>query len=268
MTTERPTDIRHSRSRKRARIRERVLALWLCVLLTFPTGYLTPAAHAATQQPEPEPETKGPAQPAAGDTGETVFLDTEVALPVDSLPPTEVRADDYAYDENGKIPFNPSPTRAVWLSALVPGLGQVYNRRYWKLPIIIAGFMGLGYGTSWNNTQFNDYSRAYADLMDADPNTKSYMDFFPPTTSESDLDHDWLARTLKNRKNYYRRNRELCIIFMVGVYLLCMVDAYVDATMAHFDISPDLSLDIQPTVFPTPGQNNKPSMGLQWALNF
>ena len=128
--------------------------------------------------------------------------------------------------------------------------------------------MGLGYGTSWNNTQFNDYSRAYADLMDADPNTKSYMDFFPPTTSESDLDHDWLARTLKNRKNYYRRNRELCIIFMVGVYLLCMVDAYVDATMAHFDISPDLSLDIQPTVFPTPGQNNKPSMGLQWALNF
>lgn len=180
----------------------------------------------------------------------------------------EVRAPGYSPEYGLRRPFNPDPTRAVWLSALCPGLGQVYNRRYWKLPIIIAGFMGLGYGTSWNNTQFNDYARAYSDLMDADPSTKSYMDFFPPTTSESDLDPDWLARTLRSRKNYYRRNRELCIICMVGVYLLCMVDAYVDATMAHFDITPDLSLDIQPTVFPVPGQHNKPAMGLQWAFNF
>lgn len=180
----------------------------------------------------------------------------------------EVRAPGYSPEYGLRRPFNPDPTRAVWLSALCPGLGQVYNRRYWKLPIIIAGFMGLGYGTSWNNTQFNDYARAYSDLMDADPSTKSYMDFFPPTTSESDLDPEWLARTLRSRKNYYRRNRELCIICMVGVYLLCMVDAYVDATMAHFDITPDLSLDIQPTVFPVPGQHNKPAMGLQWAFNF
>lgn len=180
----------------------------------------------------------------------------------------EVRAPGYSPEYGLRRPFNPNPTRAVWLSALCPGLGQVYNRRYWKLPIIIAGFMGLGYGTSWNNTQYNDYARAYSDLMDADPTTNSYMNFFPPTTSESDLDRTWLANSLKSRKNYYRRNRELCIICMVGVYLLCMVDAYVDATMAHFDISPDLSLDIQPALFAVPGQHNKPAMGLHWALNF
>lgn len=268
MTTERPTDIRHSRSRKRARIRERVLALWLCVLLTFPTGYLTPAAHAATQQPEPEPETKGPAQPAAGDTDETVFLDTEVALPVDSLPPTEVRADDYAYDENGKIPFNPSPTRAVWLSALCPGLGQIYNRRYWKLPIVIGGFMGLGYATNWNNNQYQDYMQGYRDLLDNDPSTKSYMDFFPPTVKEEDLDRSWLEQTFKSRKDYARRNRDLCIIGLVALYALCMLDAYVDASLTHFDVSPDLSVDWAPTLMQQPDRRGRPAVGLNWALTF
>lgn len=75
--------------------------------------------------------------------------------------------------------FNPDPTRAVWLSALCPGLGQIYNRRYWKLPLVVAGYMGLIYGTSWNNTMLTDYTRAYSDLLDNDPSTKSYMDFFP-----------------------------------------------------------------------------------------
>lgn len=168
---------------------------------------------------------------------------------------------------SGKRKFNPSPERAVWLSALIPGLGQVYNRRYWKLPIIVGGYMGLGYATSWNNSQLRDYNQAYRDLLDADPSTKSYMNFFPPTTSEQDLDRDWLQNVLKSRKNYYRRNRDLCVICMVGLYLLCMVDAYVDATMAHFDISPDLSMDVAPAMFQAPGER-LPAVGVQWAFNF
>lgn len=163
--------------------------------------------------------------------------------------------------------FNPDPTRAVWMSALFPGLGQLYNRRYWKLPIVIGGFMGLGYATSWNNGMLRDYTRAYADIMDNDPNTKSYMDFFPSTTTEESLDKTWLKNVLQSRKNYYRRNRDLCIICMVGVYLLAMVDAYVDASLAHFDISPDLSMDLFPTMIPDE-RNKFPGVGLQWALNF
>ncbi|MDE6298875.1 MAG: hypothetical protein K2M10_04430, partial [Muribaculaceae bacterium] len=62
---------------------------------------------------------------------------------------TVVTADDYPYGLDGKKEFNPDPTRAVWMSALFPGLGQIYNRRYWKLPIVVGGFMGLGYATSW-----------------------------------------------------------------------------------------------------------------------
>lgn len=163
--------------------------------------------------------------------------------------------------------FNPDPIRAVWLSALFPGLGQIYNRKYWKLPILVAGYMALGYGTSWNNGMLRDYTRAYSDLMDNDPTTRSYMDFFPPTTKEENLNKSWLTATMKNRKDFYRRNRDLCIIGMVGVYLVAMVDAYVDASLAHFDITPDLSLDWAPAVIPD-SRNNLPGVGLQWALTF
>lgn len=167
--------------------------------------------------------------------------------------------------------FNPDPNRAVWLSALCPGLGQLYNRRYWKLPIVVGAFMGLGYATNWNNTMLRDYTTAYSDIMDNDPSTKSYMDFFAPTVNEADLDHEWLTNILRTRKNYYRRNRDLCIICMIGVYLLAMVDAYVDAQLAHFDISTDLSMDLTPTLInggDIRSGTTRPSIGLYWALNF
>ena len=163
--------------------------------------------------------------------------------------------------------FNPDPTRAVWLSALCPGLGQIYNRRYWKLPIIVGGYMGLIYATSWNNRMLSDYTNAYRDIMDTDPATKSYMDFFPPTVKEESLDKTWLTNTLKSRKNYFRQNRDLCIICMVGVYLLAMVDAYVDASLSQFDISPDISMQVSPTIMQE-SRDKLPSVGMHWALCF
>lgn len=166
-----------------------------------------------------------------------------------------------------KYEFNPDPKRAVWLSALFPGLGQVYNRRYWKLPILVGGYLGLAYATSWNTTMLRDYTRAYADIMDNDPNTKSYMDFFPPSVKEENLDKTWLSTLLKNRKDFFRRNRDLCLICIVGVYLIAMVDAYVDASLAHFDITPDLSIDWAPTLIPDE-RSQFPSVGLHWAFNF
>lgn len=169
--------------------------------------------------------------------------------------------------EERDVVYNPEPTRAVWLSALFPGLGQVYNRRYWKLPIIVGGYLGLAYATSWNNTMLTDYTRAYRDLLDSDPETKSYMNFFPPTVSEDSLDKTWLTNILKSRRDYFRRNRDLCIISMIGVYFLAMIDAYVDASLAHFDISPDLSMDVHPTVIQD-GRSRFPSVGLLWAFTF
>lgn len=206
--------------------------------------------------------------------GEAEYVEADLLVPTnDSIVEqndsvlTVVRDENSPYGLDGKIPFNPSPMRAVWMSALFPGLGQIYNRRYWKLPIIVGGFMGLGYATNWNNGQLKDYTQAYRDITDNDPSTKSYMNFFPPTTSENDLDKNWLTTTLQSRRDYYRRNRDLCIICMVGLYLLCMVDAYVDATLVHFDISDNLSMDVAPALLVQPG-NSRAGVGLNWALTF
>jgi len=167
----------------------------------------------------------------------------------------------------GKLKFNPDPMRAMWLSALCPGLGQIYNRRFWKLPIVIGAFVGLTYGTSWNNRMLNDYSKAYRDITDNDPNTRSYMDFYPPTVKESDLDKTWLTSTLKNRKDYYRRYRDICIIGIAAVYLINVIDAYVDASMMHFDVTPDLTMKVGPAVIGT-DNSPLPAVGLGCALSF
>ncbi len=212
------------------------------------------------------PEKSGPAN-------HQVVVEDMIVLRGDSLDITAVDTigvksyNSFEYWEERETNFNPDPTRAVWMSALFPGLGQIYNRRYWKLPIIVGAYLGLGYATSWNNGMLTDYTRAYRDIMDSDPTTKSYMDFFPTTTQESDLDEAWLKNVLKSRKNFYRRNRDLCIISMVGIYLVAMVDAYVDASLSHFDITPELSMDVAPAVF-IDGRNTKPSVGIQWAFTF
>ena len=165
--------------------------------------------------------------------------------------------------------FNPDPQRALWLSALCPGLGQIYNRRYWKLPIVVGAFVGLSYGAAWNNRMYKDYSRGYRDVMDDDPDTRSYMDFFPPTVKETDLDEAWLQKVMKSKRDYYRRYREICVISMVGVYLINIVDAYVDASLAHFDISPDLTLDVTPTAIDNTAIGGRlPSLGVQCAISF
>lgn len=213
--------------------------------------------------------------PAAVEVADSAALDGVDVMALTAEPDDTVAVvqERYAaperYDvwEERDVEFNPDPTRAVWMSALFPGLGQIYNRRYWKLPIIIGGYMGLAYATSWNNSMLSDYTRAYRDIMDSDPTSNSYMDFFPPTTKEEDLDKTWLTNLLQSRKNYFRRNRDLCIICMVGVYLLAMVDAYVDASLSHFDVTPDLSMDVSPTLIQD-GRGLRPSVGIYWAINF
>lgn len=201
-------------------------------------------------------------------TGDSLKVTQIAVVPVETDTTATAKNPDDEFDPDYVVrDFNPDPTRAVWMSALFPGLGQLYNRRYWKLPIVIGGFMGLGYATSWNNRMLNDYTQAYRDLMDNDPSTKSYMDFFPPNAKEEDLNRSWMERTFKARKDFYRRNRDLCIICMVGVYLIAMVDAYVDASLSHFDISPDLTMDVYPTLIPDT-RNSRVGIGLQWALNF
>lgn len=168
----------------------------------------------------------------------------------------------------------PNPKKAMWLAIVIPGGGQIYNRKYWKLPLVYGGFVGCMYALHWNNTMYRDYSQAYIDIMDTDPNTKSYENFLPPGYNiETNLSR--IQKLFQNKKDYYRRYRDLSIFAFIGVYLLSVVDAYVDAELSSFDISRDLSMKVRPTIInrkdgygitQNPTGNN--SYGVQCALTF
>lgn len=141
--------------------------------------------------------------------------------------------------------FIPDPQKATWLAVVFPGAGQIYNRKYWKLPIVYGGFIGCLYAFNWNSQMYSDYQQAYIDIMDADPNTKSYEDFFRPGY-DFERNKDYLKEVFKKRKDRYRRWRDLSIFAFVGVYIVSIIDAYVDAQLSSFDISEDLNLSINP----------------------
>lgn len=163
--------------------------------------------------------------------------------------------------------FNPNPLKATWLAMIFPGGGQIYNRKYWKLPIIYGGLAGCAYALSWNNKMYKDYAQAYRDLLDKNPNTNSFRTLIPNITNYSTTQ---LTTILKNRKDLYRRYRDLSIFSLIGVYLLSIVDAYVDAELSNFDISPDLSMKVEPVIM----NNNhiisqdKRAYGIQCSLRF
>ena len=143
--------------------------------------------------------------------------------------------------------FVPDPKRALWLSLVFPGAGQIYNRKYWKLPFFYGGFLGCTYAFKWNQQMYRDYSQAYLDIMDDDPNTNSYLDMLPPRYDITGRE-DRFKNIFKRKKDYYRRYRDLSAFCFIGVYILSVIDAYVDAQLSVFDISPDLSMRLEPAV--------------------
>ncbi len=165
--------------------------------------------------------------------------------------------------------FKPSPTKSVLYSAFFPGMGQIYNRKYWKLPIVYGGFVGFTYAITWNNGYYRDYLGAYQDIMDDNPETNRWHNMLPYGMQYETVDQSWFKGVLQQRKDYYRYYRDLSIILTVGWYMLAIVDAYVDAQLFDFDMSADLSLRMGPTIFRDDNSNySRNSYGLQWSLQF
>ena len=170
--------------------------------------------------------------------------------------------------------WRPDPKRALWLAVVIPGAGQIYNRKFWKLPIVYGGFVGCAYAMSWNNQMYKDYSQAFLDLSDNNPATQSYNQFLHLGTkieSENDSKAERFRNLFKRRKDYYRRYRDLSFFIMVGVYALSVIDAYVDASLSDFDISKDLTLRVSPTMINNSNDRNpirSNALGLQCSLNF
>ena len=168
--------------------------------------------------------------------------------------------------------WKPNPQRALWLALVIPGAGQIYNRKFWKLPIIYGGFMGCIYALTWNNMMYKDYSQAYLDLMDDDPGTASYNKFLHLGKQiQTKADEERYKKIFKSRKDKYRRWRDMSFFVMLGVYAFSVIDAYVDAELSQFDISKDLSLTVEPTVMPNHNGGDwldSQSLGVSCKLNF
>ncbi|MDR3267167.1 MAG: DUF5683 domain-containing protein [Tannerella sp.] len=158
---------------------------------------------------------------------------------------------------NDSAAFKPSPKTAYLIAAVFPGMGQIYNRQYWKLPIVYGGFAGFMYAITWNNKNYQDYQRAYFDITadkEKDPTgsnpgnwSQSWQDFIPSNVDPASyFNNGTFQSNLKSGKDFYRRNRDLSIILSIAFYLICVADAYVDAQMYDFDVSSDLSIRVTP----------------------
>lgn len=143
--------------------------------------------------------------------------------------------------------------KAALFSAVLPGLGQVYNHKYWKVPILYGGFGALVYFISTNNTQYNRYIQAIKYRNDNDPAT---TDEFPRLT----------AQDLTARKDYFRRNRDLSYIFTGVLYVLNIVDAYVDSQLLDFDVSDNLSIQTSPVLLQSVQKNTFAGIQLTFTL--
>lgn len=173
-----------------------------------------------------------------------------------------------------ELMWTPDPLRATWLAVIVPGLGQIYNRSYWKLPIVYGGLMGCGFAIAWNGEKYDAYKQAYRDIL-ADANnistnpTRSYNAILPEgyTIDRMGGVSNYTA-VLKDRQNMYRRYRDISIVVGVLVYALSIIDAYVDAQLFDFDISDDLSINIEPQLYYNPNLPEQRSAELKLAISF
>ncbi len=175
--------------------------------------------------------------------------------------------------------FKPDPSRAVWMGAIIPGYGQILNKKYWKLPIVYGGFLGCAYAVTWNSGRYQSYKTAYLDIIrynsddsyksivDKNPSAVSFYQILPPgyTIERIGGIAQWTT-ILQSAQDNARRYRDLSIIITIGFYALTIVDAYVDAQLYDFDISPNLSMHVQPTLMENRyGLNN--TLGLQCSIN-
>jgi hypothetical protein len=153
------------------------------------------------------------------------------------------------------------PMKATMLSAALPGFGQIYNRKYWKIPLVYGGFGALGYAVIFNSSYYNKFTRAYSDFTDNIPQTNSYLKMirgmdpssydpvlYPATYNVSNA--AWVKQQLLAGVDYYKKYRDLSYIGIVAWYIVSILDANVDASLSDYDIGENISLTFAPVQIP------------------
>jgi TM2 domain-containing membrane protein YozV len=149
-----------------------------------------------------------------------------------------------------------SPGKAALFSAIVPGLGQLYNKKYWKIPVVYAGYGVLAYFLVTNTNNYMTYQCAYIEKVNG--NTAG---------NYADLVNRYTEDQLLSAREYYRRNLEISILLTAVWYSLTILDAAVDAHLKTFDISKDLSMRVGPAAIPLP-DTPRPGAGICLSLKF
>ncbi len=194
--------------------------------------------------------------------------------------PQRISAQDEARNDKSResVVVLHSARKAALYSAVVPGLGQAYNKKYWKIPVVYAGFGVMGYFIYFNSSHFFEYKQALIDFIDTDPGSDSYLDLigpgvdpgrFDPSLGSPDFnpsDQKWFEDQLENGMKYYKRYRDLSVILTFAWYALNIIDATVDGYLYSYDMNEDLSLYVDHQLFTM--QDGVKGLGLKLGLSF
>jgi len=166
------------------------------------------------------------------------------------------------------------------LAIALPGLGQIYNRKYWKVPVVYAGFAGVIYAVDFNSSRYIMYLKAYSDLTDAIPETASYLDLpglenvdprtYDPVLYPEDYNpsnYSWYKERMLRMVDYYKKYRDLSYIGIAAWWLITILDANVDASLFSYDVSDNLDLEVEPVMLPVMSQA-VPGLGLSLKVTF
>jgi hypothetical protein len=161
--------------------------------------------------------------------------------------------------------FKPESLRATMLAVSFPGLGQIYNRKYWKIPVVYTGFGALIYSASFNSRNYLLYMKAYQDFTDKVKVTNSYLKLIPSSVPQTSYDavvypntyvpsnYSYYKDAILRMVDYYKRYRDLSYIGIAGWYLFSILDANVDASLFNYDISNNLDITFVPMQMTLPG---------------
>jgi hypothetical protein len=191
-----------------------------------------------------------------------------------------VAQDTLAVDTTAKHKFKPESLRATMLAVSFPGLGQIYNRKYWKIPVVYIGFGALVYSAGFNSKNYLLYMKAYQDFTDNIKETNSYLKVISPTIPQKTYDpvvypNDYILSNYTYFKDgmlrmvdYYKRYRDLSYIGIAGWYLVSILDANVDASLFNYDISNNLNITFVPTQMSLPGGFIGAGISVDLKINF
>ncbi len=201
------------------------------------------------------------------------LMDTASVISVDISPENTLNEDSFAYPEDSLIGditepfaehrFQPNPRKSAMYSAVLPGLGQIYNRKYWKVPIVYGGFAALSWYAMFTHEEFVRYRNAYSFRIDGNPETiDEFIDDFRYTED-----------VLQRFRDYYRRQRDRTYIWIALFYAINIIDATVDAHFFDFDVSEELGIRVGPSVIapdrPVIGRDgSQVGPGIRFSVNF